>query len=252
MHAKETVTLCNDRHLGLAGPGQWLDSSPCSLQPSEDPEVGLDSPMNHMLLGSAGSGLGVLRFSRAELPGYPHSTAGFTAQGKMVGLTNERLLPPPLSTSRSRGGGRARPAHRAWPLSSPSLGWSYTRGSQLGSCLGQGRRTTVTRTPSPGGPQVPSAIRSQAPELPGPCLGKLRSYVSSLGKSLCEKRPEGPWARSVAGLGNEWVPLSHAAESQEQPGLRAPTQPLHPSSADKRKETLHQRDLEKGLVFIAL
>lgn len=83
-------------------------------------------------------------------------------------------------------------------------------------------------------------------------MGKPRSYVSSSGESVCEKRPEGPWARSVAGLGNEWAPLSHVAESQEQPGPRALTQPLHSPSADERKETPDQRDLEKGLVFIAL
>lgn len=55
--------------------------------------------MNHVLLGSAGGGLGVLQLLR-----YPRSAAGFTAQGKMVGLTGERLRPPPLSASRGRRG----------------------------------------------------------------------------------------------------------------------------------------------------
>lgn len=75
-------------------------------------------------------------------------------------------------------------------------------------------------------------------------MGKPRSHVSSV-----EKCPEGPRARSVDRLGKEWAPVSLAAETQEQPGLRAPT---HSPSTDKRKETFDQRDLEKGLVFIAL
>lgn len=189
--------------------------------------------MNHVLLGSAGSGLGVLQLLR-----YPCSAAGFTAQGKMVGLTGERLHPPPLSASRGRGGGWACTAHRACPPSSPSRGWSYTRGSQLGGHLRQGQRTTATRTPSPGGPQVHTLLSSR-----GPAWGS-RDHVSSV-----EKFPEGPRARSVDRLGKEWAPVSLAAETQEQPGLRAPT---HSPSTDKRKETFDQRDLEKGLVFIAL
>lgn len=168
--------------MGPAGPGQRPDPSPCSLQPSEDPEVGLDSPMNHMLLGSAGSGLGVLQLLR-----YPRSAAGFTAQGKMVGLTGERLRPPPLSASRGRGGGRACTAHRACPPSSPSRGWSYTRGSQLGGHLRQGQRTTATRTPSPGGPQVHTLLSSR-----GPAWGS-RDHMSPVWRNAQKAPGRGAW-----------------------------------------------------------
>lgn len=91
--------------------GQRLDPSAAAHHPLKDSEDRLGSPVSHLLLEvlksyHPGGGLGVPRFPRAELAAYLHSPiAGFTTQEKMVGPGWGKLPLPPLSTSRSRGGG---------------------------------------------------------------------------------------------------------------------------------------------------
>lgn len=100
------------------------------------------------------------------------------------------------------------PGMQGMPTFLPSLRWNYTRRTQSGSGARQGGRRALTPAPSPGGPPVLSTFHKLlSPRGSGPCSGKLRSYVSGWGKSLCEKPPEGPSA------GEEHCPIRGMKES---------------------------------------
>lgn len=110
-------------------------------------------------------------------------------------------LPPP-STSRSKEGlghrgrlGLLSP--QSLPIFLPRSGMKLHERLSVGKQFGIGWEEGRDPFPFPGWPPG-SQHSSQAPEFPGPGLGKLRSYISSSGKSVCEKAPEGPSARSSA------------------------------------------------------
>lgn len=74
------------------------------------------------------------------------------------------------------------------PGPSPGLRWNYTRRSQLGSSLGQGREGAVTSAPSPSGLQALSPFhKSLGPW--GPAWAS-RDQMSPAQESLCVRSPQ--------------------------------------------------------------
>lgn len=187
----------------VAAPGPHPDPSACSPQPPEDPEDGLGSPVNHLLLEMLrsyhpGGGFGVLRFSRAELAAYLHSP---TAERRWVGETLPASCihfqragegdPALCWVTQSRGVGWAF-TEQACPFSSPRLGQNYTRGSQLGEQFGAGWEEGDDPCPFP---PVASRLSGHftslwVPGAWGPAWAS-GDQVSPAQESLCVRNPWG-------------------------------------------------------------